>query len=118
MNIEDYRALCLSLDDDVEEKMPFGAFPAAQSVLAFYIGGHIFAICDIDHFQTVTLKCRPDRIVQLKEHYDSITEPFNLSPKHWIGVSTNADKLLRQLTAESFLIVKNKYRQSKSKRTD
>ena len=43
MNIEEYRSFCLSLGSDVEERMPFGAFKAAQGVLAFYVKGHIFS---------------------------------------------------------------------------
>jgi hypothetical protein len=35
VNIEDFRELCLSLGDDVEEKMPFTAFRYGSEVLAF-----------------------------------------------------------------------------------
>ena len=41
MNVEDFRNFCLSLPDS-SEKMPFQAFKAAQSILAFYVGGKIF----------------------------------------------------------------------------
>ena len=58
-NIEDYRRFCLSLGDDVEEKMPFKAFHNASNVLVFYINGHMFSI--------VTLKCQPERIIELRE---------------------------------------------------
>ena len=37
MNIEDYRNYCLSLGDDVEERMPFRAFRYASEVLVFYV---------------------------------------------------------------------------------
>lgn len=60
MNIEEYRNYCLSLGEDVEEKMPFGAFKAAQGVLAFYVHGHIFCFFDIDKFNVITLKCQPN----------------------------------------------------------
>lgn len=44
MNIEELRDFCLSLPD-TEEKMPFEAFfRNHESLLAFYVGGHI----DID----------------------------------------------------------------------
>ena len=35
MNIEDYRGFCLSLGEDVEEKLPFTAFHYASGVLVF-----------------------------------------------------------------------------------
>ncbi|MBO4443815.1 MAG: MmcQ/YjbR family DNA-binding protein [Bacteroidaceae bacterium] len=117
MNIEDYRNLCLSMGDDVEERLPFTAFRAAQDVLAFYVHEHIFAICDISDFRTVTLKCQPERIGELKEQHPEISQPFNLSPKHWIGVSTDADKsLLESLTRNSYELVKNKYPTKSKKR--
>jgi HK97 family phage major capsid protein len=35
MNIEEYRSFCLSLGSDIEERMPFGAFKAAQYANGF-----------------------------------------------------------------------------------
>ena len=112
MNIEEYRDYCLSLGDDVEEKLPFTAFKYAGDVLVFYVNGHMFAFFRCDHFQVVTLKCRPERIEKLKARHSCIGHPFNLSPKHWIGVdaTTAPDDLLRQLTRNSYEIVKAKYR--------
>ena len=42
MNIEDYREYCLSLGEDVEEKLPFTAFHHASGVLVFYVSGRWF----------------------------------------------------------------------------
>ena len=110
MNIEDYRSYCLSLGDDVEERLPFTAFRYASDVLVFYVCGHMFAFFDCNNFNIVTLKCQPDRIADLRERYPSVGKPFNESPKYWIGVSTEApDALLRELTQNSYLIVKQKY---------
>ena len=57
MNIEDYREYCLSLGDDVEEKMPFTAFHHASGVLVFYVHGHMFSFFDCDNYRVITLKC-------------------------------------------------------------
>ena len=102
MNIEEYRDFCLSLGDDVEEKMPFGAW-------------HMFSFFDTDNFGVVTLKCRPEHIAELKERHSEIGKPHNLSPKHWIGVDARlADAhLLQTLTRESYEIVKTKYSKKK-----
>ena len=48
MNIEDYREYCLSLGDDVEEKLPFTAFHHASGVLVFYVHGHMFSFFDCE----------------------------------------------------------------------
>ncbi len=112
MNIEDYRNYCLSLGEDVEEKFPFTAFRYAGNVLVFYVCGHMFAFFDCDNFTVITLKCQPDHIGDLKERYSCIGKPFNESPKYWIGVDpdTASDALLRELTRNSYEIVKSKYK--------
>ena len=61
MNIEDYREYCLSLGDDVEEKLPFTAFHHAAGVLVFYVHGHMFSFFDCDHFSVVTLKYKNNK---------------------------------------------------------
>lgn len=111
MNIEDYRNYCLSLGDDVEEKMPFTAFRYASKVLVFYVCGHMFAFFDCNNFSVVTLKCQPDRIEELKERQPFIGKPFNESPRFWIGVDPMEapDTLLCELTRNSYMIVKSKY---------
>ena len=80
-------------------------------MLVFYVCGHMFAFLDIDHYSIVTLKCQPERIDELKARYDCIGKPFNLPFKYWIGVDANAaeDTLLRELTKNSYEIVKAKY---------
>lgn len=112
MNIEDYREYCLSLGDDVEEKLPFTAFQSAESVLVFYVHCHMFSFFDCNNFSVISLKCQPNRIDELKAQHSCITEPHNLSPMHWIGIKPNVapDELLRELTRNSYEIVKKKYK--------
>ncbi len=111
MNIEDYRNYCLSLGDDVEERMPFKAFRYASEVLVFYVCGHMFSFFDCNNFSAVTLKCQPDRIEDLKERHSCIGKPFNESPRYWIGVdpAIASDVLLRELTLNSYTLVREKY---------
>ena len=115
MNVEEYRDYCLSLGSDVEEKMPFGTFNHASGVLVFYVKGHMFSFFDADNFGVVTLKCHPEHIDELKEQRPAIGNPYNLSPKHWIGVDARlaSTHLLQTLTRESYEIVKTKYSQKK-----
>ena len=111
MNIEAYRNFCLSLGDDVEEKMPFTAFHAASGVLVFYVHGHMFSFFDCDNFSVITLKCQPEHIDELKSGHACIGNPSNMSPKHWIGIrpDTAPKDLLCELTKNSYEIVKRKY---------
>lgn len=125
MNIEDYREFCLSLDADVEEKLPFQKFKNGEGVLGypstrlsisrtppFYVIGHMFSFFDCNDFSVITLKCQPERIEDLKAQYECIGKPYNESPKHWIGINPNTapDDLLQELTRNSYEIVKARYR--------
>ena len=110
MNIEEFREFCLSLPDS-SEKMPFQAFHAAQSILAFYVGGKIFCFFDIDTFDICTVKCAPDLIDELKARYNAVGAPYNKSPRHWISIRFNddmPDEEIKRWTRKSYDIVSNK----------
>ncbi len=110
MNIEEFRKFCLSLPDS-SEKMPFQAFRAAQSILAFYVGGKIFCFFDIDTFEACTIKCNPDIIDELKARYNAVDAPYNMSPKHWISIRFNddmPDEEIKYWTRQSYDIVVRK----------
>ena len=55
LNVEELRDFCLSLGNDVEEKMPFSKFHSASEVLVFYVCGHMFCYYDLAHFSVVTV---------------------------------------------------------------
>ena len=120
MNIEDYRDYCLSLGTDIKEKLPFQKFKSGEGVLVFYVAGHMFSFFDCNDFRVISLKCQPERIDDLKAHHDCIGNPYNESPRHWIGINpvTAPDDLLKELTRNSYEIVKEKYRRQKVKRKD
>lgn len=112
INVEELRNFCLSLGDEVEEKMPFGKFHAASEVLVFYVCGHMFCYFDLAHFTVVSVKCQPQRIDEMRDQCTAgIVPPYNMSPRHWIGldVETIDDSLAKQLIRNSFEIVKDKY---------
>ena len=115
MNVEDIREFCLSLGSDVEEKMPFVMFKNGEGVLVFYVCGHMFCFFDLNDFQVISLKCQPERIDELKARYDCIGNPYNESPKHWIGVDPHSspDTLTKDLIRNSYEIVKAKYNKKK-----
>lgn len=96
---------------DSSEKMPFQAFLAAQSILAFYVGGKIFCFFDIDTFKACTIKCDPDIIDELKARYNAVDAPYNMSPRHWISIRFNddiPDEEIKYWTRKSYDIVSKK----------
>ena len=111
MNIEELRDYCLSLSE-VEEKLPFCKFKGGDTVLVFYVCGHMFCYFDIEAFEVVSVKCQPERIPDLLEAHSFLCNPFNLSPKHWIGIrikECDDDTLVTELVGNSYEIVKEKY---------
>lgn len=112
MDIVDFREYCLSLGD-VEEKMPFGKFAARyDSILAFYVCGHMFCLTDVDDFTSVTVRSTPDELARLIESRSALSKPLNLSARYWVQVDFGGDiseAEIRDLVARSYETVKAKY---------
>ena len=111
MNVEEFRDYCLSLPD-VTEATPFEKFSRGKyTILVFYINSHMFCYFNIDEFSNITIKCDPTKIVELKEMYQAVCEPFNGDKRYWISVQPNldlSDEDLKALVRQSYEIVKSK----------
>lgn len=120
MDIVAFREFCLGLGD-VTEKMPFGKFAARyDSILAFYVEGHMFCFVDIDDFTWINVKSTPDEVSALREKYASVCNPVNMSPKYWVQIEFHGDvpqEEIMRLVGLAYSIVKEKYRKKRQKRT-
>ena len=109
MNIEEFREYCLSLPG-VTEGTPFEKFSRGKfTILVFYVGGHMFCYFNIDDFTSITVKCDPAEMAELKERYQAIGEPYNGNKRYWISVSLNSDvddAVLKRLVKASYELVK------------
>jgi predicted DNA-binding protein (MmcQ/YjbR family) len=104
MNFEDFREYCL--------RKPFvtEGFPFDQSTLVFKVGGKMFLLTDIDLFESVNLKCDPEKCIELRERYQGIIPGFHMNKKHWNTVLLNSDvdqKLFLELLDDSYQLVFN-----------
>ena len=112
MDVVEFREFCLSLGD-VSEKMPFGKFAARyDSILVFYVSGHMFCLVDIDDFGFVDVKSTPEEIERMKLAYASVGRPINLSERHWIRLDFDGDIPDRAVYAcvrRAFELVKARY---------
>jgi predicted DNA-binding protein (MmcQ/YjbR family) len=102
MYFEDFREYCL--------RKPFVSegFPFDQSTLVFKVGGKIFLLTNIDLFESVNLKCDPDKSIELRERYQAIIPGYHMNKKHWNTVLLNSDvdqKLFIKLIDESYQLV-------------
>jgi len=111
MNLEEFREYCLSLPD-VTEATPFEKFSKGRfTILVFYIHSHMFCYFNIDDFTSITLKCDPAEMTELKERYQAIGEPFNGDKRYWISVHLRqdvTDEELKRLVRKSYELVKRK----------
>ena len=102
MNLEFIREYCLS-KHQAEESFPFDA-----SILAFKIGGKIFALFGIDDFKSINLKCDPEKSIELRERYEGINPGFHMNKKHWNTVNVFQDvdnQLVLELIDHSYDLV-------------
>ena len=77
MNIESFREFCLSLLA-TNEKMPFD-----QETLVFTVYDKIFALVNIEKFESFNVKCDPELAVQLREQYPAVIPGWHMNKKHW-----------------------------------
>lgn len=102
MNIEDFRNFCLNLPNTTE------GFPFDQQTLVFKVYGKLFALCDVENFNSLNLKCDPEYALELREHYEGITGGYHMNKKHWNTVQLHLDveeKLIYELVKHSYDLV-------------
>jgi predicted DNA-binding protein (MmcQ/YjbR family) len=106
MNIEEFRAYCLSLPY-TDEHLPFG-----DDTLVFRVGGMQGKLFALTSFKAdplfCNLKCNPERAIDLREEYDQIRPGYHMNKQHWNSVYIEdglSNKLLRQLIDESYQLV-------------
>ena len=114
MNIETFRDFCLTLPHTTED-MPFG-----EDFLVFRIANRIFALINLNRVpMSVSLKCEPERTVELREQYpDKIVAGYHLNKKHWNTVLLESlpEVLIKEMVQHSYDQVLAKYQRRKEKR--
>jgi len=88
MNIEEVREVCLSVKGATE------SFPFGEDVLVFKVMNKMFAYTALepkDGEFWLTLKCDPERVIELREHYEGIRPGFHADKKYWNTVVIESD---------------------------
>ena len=91
MNIEDYRNFCLSFSG-VTEEMPFD-----DKALVFKVMGKMFALTNIETFESINVKCDPTKAIELREKYTSVQPGYHMNKKHWNTILTNGELSTKEL---------------------
>jgi predicted DNA-binding protein (MmcQ/YjbR family) len=87
------------------EDLPFG-----PDVLVFRVAGKMFALMDVNTFESVNLKCEPERAVDLRERYPGITPGYHMNKQHWNTVCCDDSvpaELLLELADHSYELVRD-----------
>lgn len=102
MDIETFRLYCLA-KPGVTEHLPFD-----DRTLVFKVGGKMFALCDLEEFNSVNLKCDPERAVELREQYDAVSPGYHMNKTHWNTVKVDGDvngRMLQELIDHSYELI-------------
>ena len=105
MDLESFRDYCFK-KKDVTEEFPFG-----EDTLVFKVKGKIFAITDVETFESINLKCDPEKAIELREQYDAVQPGYHMNKKHWNTVLVDgsvSDKLLKEWIDHSYGLVAGK----------
>jgi predicted DNA-binding protein (MmcQ/YjbR family) len=114
VNLESFRDHCLK-KEGVTEEFPFGV-----DTLVFKVNGKMFALTDIESFESINLKCLPEDAVQLREQYPAVQPGYHMNKKHWNTVIIDgsiSDKLVKEWIDQSYnLVTKTAKKEAKAKK--
>jgi len=81
MNKEDIREYCLS-KPAATEGLPFN-----DTALVFKVMNKMFAVLDLSEQERgLTLKCDPERAIQLREEHAEVTPAWHFNKENWNGI--------------------------------
>jgi predicted DNA-binding protein (MmcQ/YjbR family) len=102
MFLDDVRNHCLQKRGVTE------GFPFDKNTLVFKVFGKMFALMDVDVFDSLNLKCTPEKAIELRESFQGVQPGYHMNKKHWNTVLTNedvSDTLLFELIDHSYELV-------------
>jgi predicted DNA-binding protein (MmcQ/YjbR family) len=102
MDLEHFMQWC-NAKKGVTEEFPFG-----ENILVYKVMGKMFALTDVDQFESVNLKVEPEQGILLQEEYAAVQPGYHMNKKHWITVVMDGsvpNRLLQQWIDNSYNLV-------------
>jgi len=99
MNIELLRDFCISKKSVTEE------FPFDSETLVFKVQGKAFVLANIENFDSLNVKCDPEKAIELREEHDAIIPGYHMNKKHWNTIKvdgTLSDKFIFEQVNHSY----------------
>lgn len=91
-------------------------FPFDEVTLVFKVLGKMFALIPTEKVPvTISLKCDPERSLELRDQYSDIEGAYHMSKKHWNMINCEGEvppKLLFELVDHSYDLVVSKMKKS------
>lgn len=115
MDIESYRAYCLGKPCVTEE------FPFDENVLVFKVLGKMFALTDVEAFESINLKCDPEMAIELRETYPAVIPGYHMNKRHWNTILMDGsvpDSLVKDWIDLSFQLVVDKLPKKEKEKLD
>ena len=112
MNLASFQSYCLVKKGVTEE------FPFDNNTLVYKVMGKMFALADVDLFESINLKCEPEKAAQLREEYASVLPGYHMSKKHWNTVLMDGsvpDKKVKEWIDDSYNLVASSLTKSQQK---
>ena len=86
-------------------------FPFDEDTLVLKVGGKMFALISLEKSPLwISLKCDPERAVELRESYASVQPGYHLSKIHWNSIVLDgelSDKLVIELIDHSYNLIRS-----------
>jgi predicted DNA-binding protein (MmcQ/YjbR family) len=85
MNLDDVRTYCLKKKGKITEEFPFD-----EETLVFKVFGKMFLLTNVNEIPlSMNLKCDPERALEWRERYPSVTPGYHMNKKLWNTVNVD-----------------------------
>jgi predicted DNA-binding protein (MmcQ/YjbR family) len=102
MNAEEIRAYCL-VKKEVTEGFPFD-----EVTLVFKVNNKMFALLSLDGDLRISLKCDPEKAIELRERYPAVMPGYHLHKQQWNTIhidGTVEDELIKRWIDDSYYLI-------------
>lgn len=77
MQFETVRDFCIALPMVTEE------FPFGPDIMVWKVAGKMFCLGDINRFDSINLKCDPERAAELRERHEQVQPGYHMNKTLW-----------------------------------
>ncbi len=102
MDLELVREYCLK-KPGVTESLPFD-----EDTPVYKVMGKIFLISNLNPPFSINIKCDPEKAVEIREKYDSVTPGYHMNKTHWNTVLLDSlipDKYILEWIDDSYNLI-------------